>query len=54
MGPIFDSVLPQDVQQVLDLGPLLNEVLEEIEKSSRPYIDYTAKFIDATTADKNI
>lgn len=31
--PMFDSVLPQDVQQVLDLGTLLDELLVEIEKS---------------------
>ena len=30
-GPEFDTVLPEDVQQVLDLGPLLNEILAEIE-----------------------
>lgn len=30
-GPEFDTVQPQDVQQVLDLDPLLNEVLAEIK-----------------------
>lgn len=30
-GPEFDTVLPENVQQVLDLGPLLNEVLAEIK-----------------------
>ena len=33
MGPEFDAVLPENVQQVLDLGPLLNEILAEIEKA---------------------
>ena len=31
--PEFDTVLPENVWQVLDLGPLLDEVLAEIEKA---------------------
>ena len=34
MAPEFDTVLPKNIQQVLDLGPLLNEVLAEIETAS--------------------
>ena len=30
----FDTPRTEDVQQLLDLGPLLNEVLAEIKKSS--------------------
>ena len=29
MGGTFDSVLPQDVQQVLDLTELLNEIAKQ-------------------------
>ena len=32
-GPEFDTVLPENIQQVLDLGPLLNEILAEIKNS---------------------
>ena len=31
---MFDSSLAQDVQQVLDLGLLLNEILVEIETAT--------------------
>ena len=29
-GPEFDTVLPEDVQQVLDLTELLNEIAKQI------------------------
>ena len=44
-GPTFDCVLPQDVQQVLDLGPLLSEILAEIEKDNSK--NHTGKLCNA-------
>ena len=32
-GPEFDTPRTENVRQVLDLGPLLDEVLAEIKKS---------------------
>ena len=31
-GPGFGTVLPENVQQVIDLSPLLNELISEIRK----------------------
>jgi hypothetical protein len=33
-APEFDTPRTKNVQQVLDLGPLLNEILAEIETAS--------------------
>lgn len=35
-GPRFDAVLPEDVQQVIELSELLNEILAEISKMDVP------------------
>ena len=31
-GPGFGTVLPENIQQVIDLSPLLNELISEIRK----------------------